>query len=109
MFDVCLRVFVGAWEVLVCLMNGGTLHLRGSSWEETLDEVSICCNLPDDFAKRKRLTPLFQRLRSYPSTDGTASPISKLLLLAASRAPSRELPTTPINLIDRLTELQTSG
>jgi non-ribosomal peptide synthetase component F len=36
-FDLC------AWEILACLLNGGTLHLRGSSWEETLSDVSIAC------------------------------------------------------------------
>jgi hypothetical protein len=35
-----LIVLGGAWEILVCLMNGGTLHLRGSDWKTTLNEVS---------------------------------------------------------------------
>jgi acyl-CoA synthetase (AMP-forming)/AMP-acid ligase II len=30
---------MGAWEILACLMNGGTLYMRGSQWEATLKEV----------------------------------------------------------------------
>lgn len=30
---------MGAWEVIACLMNGGTLFLRGSDWMETLRKV----------------------------------------------------------------------
>lgn len=29
----------GAWEILGCLMNGGTLYMRGSDWNATLSEV----------------------------------------------------------------------
>ena len=36
---------MGAWETLACLMNGGTLHLRGSSWEATLSEVNVSLNM----------------------------------------------------------------
>lgn len=32
---------MGAWKILACLMNGGTLYMRGSQWEATLKEV---CN-----------------------------------------------------------------
>lgn len=31
---------MGAWEILACLMNGGTLYMRGSKWEATLEQVS---------------------------------------------------------------------
>ena len=31
---------MGAWEILSCLMNGGTLYMRGSRWEATLEKVS---------------------------------------------------------------------
>jgi non-ribosomal peptide synthetase component F len=31
---------MGAWEILACLMNGGTLYMRGSQWTETLKEVT---------------------------------------------------------------------
>jgi non-ribosomal peptide synthetase component F len=31
---------MGAWEILACLMNGGTLYMRGSDWKATLREVS---------------------------------------------------------------------
>ena len=30
---------MGAWEILACLMNGGTLYMRGSDWKATLREV----------------------------------------------------------------------
>lgn len=30
---------MGEWEILACLMNGGTLHMRGSRWEPTLEKV----------------------------------------------------------------------
>lgn len=32
---------MGAWEILACLMNGGTLYLRGSNWEATLEQVGL--------------------------------------------------------------------
>lgn len=34
-----LTQLIGAWEILGCLMNGGTLYLRGSDWTSTLSEV----------------------------------------------------------------------
>lgn len=36
----------GAWEILACLMNGGTLHLRGSDWKATLQEVQFFFYFP---------------------------------------------------------------
>ena len=30
----------GAWEMLGSLVNGGTLYLRGSDWNATLEQVS---------------------------------------------------------------------
>jgi non-ribosomal peptide synthetase component F len=36
----------GAWEMLGCLMNGGTLYLRGSDWLATLEEVSLSALCP---------------------------------------------------------------
>jgi non-ribosomal peptide synthetase component F len=30
---------MGAWEILACLMNGGTLYMRSSRWEDTLKKV----------------------------------------------------------------------
>lgn len=32
---------VGAWEILGCLMNGGTLYMRGADWNTTLSEVRL--------------------------------------------------------------------
>jgi hypothetical protein len=34
-----LTMASGAWEILGSLMNGGTLYLRNSNWEETLKQV----------------------------------------------------------------------
>ena len=34
-----LTKYQGAWEMLGSLMNGGTLYLRGSDWEATLEQV----------------------------------------------------------------------
>lgn len=34
-----LTALLAAWEILGSLCNGGTLVLRGSNWEETLQEV----------------------------------------------------------------------
>lgn len=30
----------GAWEMLGSLVNGGTLYLRGSDWNATLEQVN---------------------------------------------------------------------
>jgi hypothetical protein len=30
---------IAAWEIFACLCNGGTLVLRGSDWEPTLQQV----------------------------------------------------------------------
>lgn len=30
---------MGAWEILGCLMNGGTLYIRGSDWKATISQV----------------------------------------------------------------------
>lgn len=32
-------VLAGAWEMLGSLVNGGTLYLRGSDWNATLEQV----------------------------------------------------------------------
>lgn len=47
--DVSIPTYLhaGAWEILGCLMNGGTLYIRGSDWPSTLREVGVlsakCC------------------------------------------------------------------
>ncbi|ORY16303.1 hypothetical protein BCR34DRAFT_622471 [Clohesyomyces aquaticus] len=45
---------MGAWEILACLMNGGTLYLRGASWEETLSEVDTIITTPSILSKYRR-------------------------------------------------------
>ncbi|KAF1920256.1 hypothetical protein BDU57DRAFT_552695 [Ampelomyces quisqualis] len=42
---------MGAWEILGCLMNGGTLHMRGSEWKATLSEVDTLVSTPSILAK----------------------------------------------------------
>jgi len=32
---------LAAWEIFSCLCNGGTLVVRGTSWESALNEVSL--------------------------------------------------------------------
>jgi acyl-CoA synthetase (AMP-forming)/AMP-acid ligase II len=83
---------MGAWEILACLMNGGTLHLRGSSWEETLSEVSISSNMNNMFANESRSTHSYQHPPSCPSIDAIASPTSKPSSPVANLVLNRELP-----------------
>ncbi|KAL6708722.1 hypothetical protein ACN47E_002418 [Coniothyrium glycines] len=45
---------MGAWEILACLMNGGTLHLRGSDWQVTLREVDTLVSTPSILSKYRR-------------------------------------------------------
>ncbi|KAF1998049.1 acetyl-CoA synthetase-like protein [Amniculicola lignicola CBS 123094] len=64
---------MGAWEILACLMNGGTLHIRGSNWEETLREIDTLIATPSILASHRR--------RSFPNiktvvTGGEACPQS---------------------------------
>lgn len=33
---------LAAWEIFSSLCNGGTLVVRGSKWEPTIREVSVC-------------------------------------------------------------------
>ncbi|KAF2445308.1 acetyl-CoA synthetase-like protein [Karstenula rhodostoma CBS 690.94] len=45
---------MGAWETLGCLMNGGTLCLRTSSWENTLEEIDVLIATPSILSKWSR-------------------------------------------------------
>ncbi|CAI6341888.1 unnamed protein product [Periconia digitata] len=45
---------MGAWEILACLMNGGTLCIRGSDWTETLAKVDVFIATPSILAKFRR-------------------------------------------------------
>ncbi|KAH7394686.1 hypothetical protein BKA66DRAFT_598916 [Pyrenochaeta sp. MPI-SDFR-AT-0127] len=45
---------MGAWEILACLMNGGTLHMRGSDWEATLREIDVLISTPSILSRFKR-------------------------------------------------------
>ncbi|KAK0736355.1 hypothetical protein B0T21DRAFT_332717 [Apiosordaria backusii] len=57
-FDMC------AWEILSTLMNGGTLHLRGSGdelWTECLERVDIVISTPSVALKR------FPRHEDFPN------------------------------------------
>ncbi|CAN9104143.1 unnamed protein product [Alternaria alternata] len=42
---------MGAWEMLGCLMNGGTLYLRGSDWDATLKQIDTLICTPSILAK----------------------------------------------------------
>lgn len=45
---------MGAWEILGCIMNGGTLYLRGSDWRATLREVDTFISTPSILSKYTR-------------------------------------------------------
>ncbi|KAJ9424702.1 non-ribosomal peptide synthetase [Fusarium oxysporum] len=42
---------MAAWEVFVCLCNGGTLVLRGSNWEPTLQQIDVLICTPTILSK----------------------------------------------------------
>ncbi|KAF7544978.1 hypothetical protein G7Z17_g9545 [Cylindrodendrum hubeiense] len=42
---------MAAWEIFTCLCNGGTLVLRGSKWEQTLQEVDVLICTPTILSK----------------------------------------------------------
>ncbi|KAF4959947.1 hypothetical protein FGADI_1450 [Fusarium gaditjirri] len=42
---------MAAWEVFVCLCNGGTLVLRGSDWEPTLQQIDVLICTPTILSK----------------------------------------------------------
>ncbi|KAL5114769.1 hypothetical protein ACEQ8H_007331 [Pleosporales sp. CAS-2024a] len=56
---------MGAWEILACLMNGGTLHMRGSDWAKTLKEVDTLISTPSILCKHRRT--------AYPNIKHVAS------------------------------------
>nr|ABW87261.1 transmembrane protein 1 [Alternaria brassicicola] len=45
---------MGAWEMLGCLMNGGTLYLRGSDWDVTLKQIDTLICTPSILSKYKQ-------------------------------------------------------
>ncbi|KAH6988199.1 AMP-binding enzyme [Ilyonectria sp. MPI-CAGE-AT-0026] len=42
---------MAAWEMLGCLVNGGTLILRGSNWQKALQEIDVLVCTPSILAK----------------------------------------------------------
>ncbi|KAJ4312153.1 hypothetical protein N0V94_007591 [Neodidymelliopsis sp. IMI 364377] len=42
---------MGAWEMLGSLINGGTLYLRGSDWNATLEQIDVLICTPSILAK----------------------------------------------------------
>ncbi|KAF4454014.1 hypothetical protein F53441_3398 [Fusarium austroafricanum] len=42
---------MAAWEIFTCLCNGGTLVLRGSSWEPTLQQIDVLICTPSILSK----------------------------------------------------------
>ncbi|KAM0250966.1 hypothetical protein ACHAP5_001846 [Fusarium lateritium] len=42
---------MAAWEVFACLCNGGTLVLRGSNWEPTLQQIDVLICTPTILSK----------------------------------------------------------
>ncbi|CAE7209334.1 hypothetical protein P3342_011865 [Pyrenophora teres f. teres] len=45
---------MGAWEILGCLMNGGTLYIRGSDWKATISQVDTLICTPSILSKYQR-------------------------------------------------------
>ncbi|KAH8689764.1 hypothetical protein GQ44DRAFT_744820 [Phaeosphaeriaceae sp. PMI808] len=46
---------MGAWEIIACLINGGTLHIRGSNWEDTLRrQVHVFVSTPSILSRYQR-------------------------------------------------------
>ncbi|KAF1929865.1 nonribosomal peptide synthetase 12 [Didymella exigua CBS 183.55] len=45
---------MGAWEILACLMNGGTLYMRGSRWDATLRQIDTLISTPSILSKYRR-------------------------------------------------------
>ncbi|KAF3032518.1 hypothetical protein E8E12_000488 [Didymella heteroderae] len=45
---------MGAWEILACLMNGGTLYMRSSRWEATLKKIDTLISTPSILSKYRR-------------------------------------------------------
>ncbi|KAI8935857.1 hypothetical protein NX059_007374 [Plenodomus lindquistii] len=62
---------MGAWEILGCLMNGGTLYLRGSDWNSTLREVDTLISTPSILSRYSRAS--FPQLRTV-ATGGEPCP-----------------------------------
>ncbi|KAF4987927.1 hypothetical protein FDECE_15248 [Fusarium decemcellulare] len=42
---------MAAWEIFACLCNGGTLVLRGSNWEPTLQQIDVLISTPTIISK----------------------------------------------------------
>lgn len=42
---------MAAWEILGCLCNGGTLVMRGSKWDEALQQIDVLICTPSILAK----------------------------------------------------------
>ncbi|RGP71640.1 non-ribosomal peptide synthetase [Fusarium longipes] len=42
---------MAAWEIFVCLCNGGTLVLRGSNWDSTLQQIDVLICTPTILSK----------------------------------------------------------
>ncbi|GKU00292.1 unnamed protein product [Fusarium langsethiae] len=42
---------MATWEIFVCLCNGGTLVLRGSNWESTLQQIDVLICTPTVLSK----------------------------------------------------------
>ncbi|KAJ4123262.1 hypothetical protein NW768_009796 [Fusarium equiseti] len=66
---------MAAWEVFVCLCNGGTLVLRGSNWERVLQQIDVLICTPTILSKYRPTQ--FPRIKTVatagePTTRGLA-------------------------------------
>ncbi|KAJ4250659.1 hypothetical protein NW762_011918 [Fusarium torreyae] len=66
---------MAAWEIFACLCNGGTLVLRGSNWEPTLEQIDVLICTPTILSKYHPTQ--FPRIKTVatagePTTTGLA-------------------------------------
>ncbi|KAL2676641.1 hypothetical protein Neosp_010405 [[Neocosmospora] mangrovei] len=66
---------MAAWEIFACLCNGGTLVLRGSDWEPTLQQIDVLICTPTILSKYHPTQ--FPRIKTVatagePTTKGLA-------------------------------------
>ncbi|KAF4119364.1 Acyl-CoA synthetase (AMP-forming)/AMP-acid ligase II [Geosmithia morbida] len=61
---------MAAWEIFTCMCNGGTLVIRGSKWEPTLEQINVLICTPTILSKYSPTQ--FPRIKTV-ATAGEAS------------------------------------
>ncbi|KAF4986213.1 hypothetical protein FGRMN_10949 [Fusarium graminum] len=60
---------MAAWEIFVCLCNGGTLVLRGSNWEPALQQIDVLICTPTILSKYHPAQ--FPRIKTVATAETT--------------------------------------